>query len=248
MDGELLIKSVAGFFVGAGLFYQGFKWLNKKRTIENTPTSKIRSLAMGPVEIYGKVQAANPLIKAPFSGKDCVYYLFTAEKLVQTKNSSKWVLVKRGEGNTYFYMQDETGFVLVDPKGAECDLPIGFEFITNGTNGLKPDAVSTLSSNGVGAKNFLGFSERMRYREYVVIPDQNLYIMGTAGDNPFVEEGTAQTNAADIMIHKGENMYHISDKSEKEVLKKLKWKVIGGIFGGSALMLFFLALTLLQFV
>ena len=52
-DNELFIYATIGFFVGIYFFFKGFKWLKQKKTIENIPTSKIRSIAMGLVEIFG---------------------------------------------------------------------------------------------------------------------------------------------------------------------------------------------------
>ena len=54
------------------LFY-GFSRLKKYMLINNTPTSKIRSVAMGLVEIKGSVVAKDTL-KTPFSNQDCIYY------------------------------------------------------------------------------------------------------------------------------------------------------------------------------
>ena len=63
-----------------------------------------------------------------------------------------------------------------------------------------------------------------------------MYILGTAGDNPFVEEATGKRNVDDIMIQKGnEKIYYLSDKSEKGLVSGLAWKAFGGIFGGAAL-------------
>ena len=61
--------------------------------------------------------------------------------------------------------------------------------------------------------------------------------MGTAGDNPYIEDASTAQGTKDIMIQKGknDNIFYISDKSEKNILRKLKWKVIGGVFGGGAL-------------
>jgi hypothetical protein len=61
--------------------------------------------------------------------------------------------------------------------------------------------------------------------------------MGTAGDNPFVDELTAKNSVDDVMIQKGKNdkFYYISDKPEKDIVSSLRWKSLGGIFGGIAL-------------
>ena len=59
-------------------------------------------------------------------------------------------------------------------------------------------------------------------------------MLGT-GSNPYKIENVK--NEQGILIQKGNNFHfdYISDQPEKKILKKLKWKVIGGILGGSLL-------------
>jgi hypothetical protein len=45
----------------------------------------------------------------------------------------------------------------------------------------------------------------MKFNEWFIALKDKLYIMGTAGDNPFVEEATETEHSADIMIQKGKN-------------------------------------------
>jgi len=75
----------------------------------------------------------------------------------------------------------------------------------------------------------------MRYRESFIEPSDKLYIIGTAGDNPFIDDATAKKGVEDVLIQKGkhEKLYYISDKSERNVLKYLKRKVVFGIGAGS---------------
>lgn len=88
------------------------------------------------------------------------------------------------------------------------------------------------------ALTFISTGDR-QYFEYVIEPGDNLYILGTAGDNPYVEETTALKAVKDIMVQKGklEKLYIISDKSEKEILKKYGWGVWFQIISGAAAML-----------
>ena len=60
------------FFGGLLMFYSGLKKLQRDRLIANIPTSKIRSMAMGIVELYGTIQPYEETLTAPFSGKECV--------------------------------------------------------------------------------------------------------------------------------------------------------------------------------
>jgi len=235
---KVTAMSLFGFVLGIILFIMGFKWLKFKRMIENIPTSKVRSIAMGLVEISGTVLPAKKnILKSPFSNRDCVYYRFTIEEYRQEGKHSRWVTKKRGEKSTHFFLQDETGKVLVDANGAEIDIPMKNEFRSK--LGIDPpkEVMSFLTSEGISFEGIFGLNRTMRYREYFIEPKETMYIMGTADDNPFVEEATAVHGMEDVMIKKGENekFYYISNKPEQEVLAKYKWKTIGGIFGGAIL-------------
>lgn len=237
-DPRIFIFGIAGFFGGIYYFVKGLSWLKQKRLIENTPTSKIRSLAMGLVEIYGEVLPEKKnLLKSPFSQKDCVYCKYTIEEYRREGKNSHWVTVKSAEKMAQFYLKDDTGTVLVDPRGARLEIPMDFEF-NSGWGKDPPESVKQfLKNNKMNFEDFLGFNKTMRYREYIIEPGNNIYVMGTAGDNPFVDLGNLAENSAGIMIQKGtiDKTYYISDRQEKQILNSLQWKVMGGVYGGGAL-------------
>jgi len=64
-DGRVAGIMIVLFFLGLFISYIGFVKLRQKRQIENTPTSKIRSLAVGMVEIYGKATSITGPSMAP---------------------------------------------------------------------------------------------------------------------------------------------------------------------------------------
>ena len=68
-----------------------------------------------------------------------------------------------------------------------------------------------------------------RYFEYFLEPDENLFVIGTAAHDNEVPDK--------VLIRKGDNQptFIISNKSEKELLKSLKWKMIGSFVFGSIL-------------
>ncbi|MEM5869618.1 MAG: GIDE domain-containing protein [Candidatus Aenigmatarchaeota archaeon] len=230
--------SILTLLFGIFIFCLGIHYFKKKRLIEDIPTSKIRSIAMGLVEIYGKVvPIKDRILKSPLTQTECVYYKYLIEELKKSEESSKWVIIKVGENGTYFYLQDETGSVLVDPKWAEIDLVATFTF-ESGPGKDPPESVkSFLEANNIRSKDFFGMNKTMRFREFCIRPGDKLYIIGTAGDNPFVKEGWAQSGVEDVMIQKGENIYYISNRSEKEVVKKLMWKSLGIMFIGGLLII-----------
>lgn len=242
---RLVLYSVFGLGYGIYLFFTSFSLFRQKRLIENTPTSKIRSIAMGRVEIYGTViPNANDIIKAPFSDDDCVYCKWTIEEYRSTGKSSHWATVASDEVGKYFFLQDDTGTVLVDSRGAKVDIPITHEY-----SSVTPTIKSFLEGQEISYKILLGLKKKMRFREYLLAQDNKVYIMGDAGDNPFVEEASSDKNEADIMIQKSKpkSFYYISDKPEKDVLNRFKWRVFGGLFGGAGLIVVCLAIIFARF-
>ena len=119
------VFSIIMFSIGIVLFVWGLISFRKKRLIENIPTSKIRSIAMGLVEIYGEVApGSGNILKSPFSQNDCVYYKYKIEELRSSGKSTYWATVKKDWDYRPFYLKDNTGMVLVDPLDAKIDIPI----------------------------------------------------------------------------------------------------------------------------
>lgn len=223
---------------GIALFAAGFFCFKRKRLLENMPTSNIRSIAMGLVEIAGEAMPFKDVLKSPFSQRDCVYYRYTIEEYRRSGKHSQWVTIKHGEQRSHFYLKDDTGTVLIDPKGAKIDIPLDNEF-NSGVGRDPPETVKQfLNSCDIAHEGFLfGINKTMRYREYFIAPGDKLYIVGTATDNPFVEDATAEKGVEDVMIQKGqhEKFYYISDKSERQVIRGYSMKMMGGIGLGSIL-------------
>src|SRR5438034_1867103 len=87
-----MVLAAIGAAMGLYWFYKGFRLLQRKRLILNTPASKIRSASMGLVEISGL--AAGPyVLNSPFKQADCYYYRSTAWQLKQRGKNSEWVKV-----------------------------------------------------------------------------------------------------------------------------------------------------------
>ncbi len=233
-----IIFPIGGIIVGVILFIAGIKWFGYKRLIENIPTSKIRSIAMGLVEIFGKViPIKNNLLNSPFSNTECVYYKYTVERWVKRNDRHHWQIVNSGKTSLPFKLQDGTGSVLIDPIGANID--IESTTYSSGAGNDPPLIIQNfLNSNNLNYEGFFGINYRMRYRESIIVPGKNLYIIGSATDNPFKADGTAQHSTEDIMIHRGKgNLYHISQKPEKSVIKSYLMKALGGLIVGSLMII-----------
>lgn len=118
--GATALFSGLGFLIGLVMFIYGFWTYRKYRVLADLPESHIRGLAMGLVELHGKA-TGDPGFVAPFSLTPCLFYKATVEK-ENDKSGSKYLSFRTYSKEVPFHLQDETGKVLVDPKGAELDL------------------------------------------------------------------------------------------------------------------------------
>ena len=147
---EILIVC-AGFV----LFFLGFGTLRKKWLIDNTPTSKIRSVAMGAAELCGKAVKKCELFSR-LTRTPCVFFKFLIEKEVRdSKGRASWKVIDQGTSSNYFYLEDETGRILVDPLEAETFMPRDYRVVD--TKG----------------------GSKFRYSEWHIQPGQDVYIYGT---------------------------------------------------------------------
>jgi len=108
----------AGFCSGIGFFAHGLHIISRYRRIENIPTAKIRSIAMGLVEISGQARQKY-LLKTPYSFLDCVFYRYKVIEQVQTTRGREQRALASGDsGWMPFYIEDESGHILIEPDGA----------------------------------------------------------------------------------------------------------------------------------
>jgi hypothetical protein len=179
-DGIFL--AAAGAFVGVYLFYRGFRLLQRKRLILDTPASKIRSAAMGLVEINGLAVGPYTMM-APITGVPCYYFRTIAWQWQQRGKNSEWVEVADESLHVPFFLDDNTGRVLVDPQGAEMDIHRDFhdEFSTalfSSALDLPSNVASFLARNGVST------DKKIKVDEYCIKPKNALFILGTLAQNP----------------------------------------------------------------
>jgi hypothetical protein len=176
-----------GFVGGIGLFVYGFQLLQRRRLILDTPFSKIRSASMGMVEVSGLAAGPYTMV-APITAHACYYYRTLVWEWKQQGKNKNWVKVAGECMHVPFFVDDNTGRVLVDPHGADLDLHRDFEqefcdsFFT--TKDPMPDNVrSFLGRHGVATKN------KIKVEEFCIKPKNSLFILGTLSENPGLEVG-----------------------------------------------------------
>jgi E3 Ubiquitin ligase len=181
IDVRLAVYAAIGVVVGIFLFYRGFRMLEFKRLVLNTPFSKIRSASMGLVEVSGAAVGPHT-IPSGLTGTPCYYYCATAWELKQSGNNRQWKKVAEETLYVPFFVDDSTGRVLVDPQGADLNVHRTFkdEFSTSlfGGRDMFPENITNfLVRNGISG------SGNIRLEEHCIEPRYPLFILGTLAEN-----------------------------------------------------------------
>jgi hypothetical protein len=182
--GGFVVWCAIGFAGGIYLFFRGFVLLKRRRLVLDTPFSKIRSASMGMVELSGLAVGPYTMV-SPITARPCYYYRTQAWEWRREGKNDHWVKAAGECMYVPFFLDDNTGRVLVDPRGAELDLHCDFqeEFNTSffSSSDAPASVCSFLSRHGVAASN------KIKIEECCIKPKNALFILGTLGDNPGLE-------------------------------------------------------------
>ena len=101
-------------------FWSACKSWAKNRTIEDTPTSRIRSAAQGYVELSGRgTMPPNAENKGPLTCIPCTWWRYKIEERSRSGRSRSWSTIQSDTSEAPFLLDDGTGQCLVNPRGAE---------------------------------------------------------------------------------------------------------------------------------
>ena len=216
----------AGPVIGALLALGSLAWSlrqrRRHRLLSDLPTSKVRGIFIGLVELKGSAESEAPLTSF-LAGARCVDYCWTVEehwsrtttetytdskgnRCTRTKTTSGWTTVAQGGEAQSFYLQDDTGVVLVHPHEARVDRVALFDTtVSRGDplyHGKGPDTVVS------------GSTGRRRFSEQGIPLHAPLYVVGTARErSDVVAPEIAQAgDGAEFMI---------STRAEESVCRRL---------------------------
>jgi Zn-finger nucleic acid-binding protein len=230
---QTLLYLALGTVGGFGLCVYGWMVYQRKRLIESIPTSTIRSLALGLVEVSGQAQPEESLLSAPFSGLPCVFYSYAVEERVGSGKNARWETISKGTSEQPFFVSDTTGRVLVVPLGAELILPDERTYRNSWLGELPPTTIAGLNRLGISTERWMG-SKTLRCRESFILPEEQVYVLGTAHEHQGARERVE--NPAHIYIGSSrDHEFIISDRSEKDLLSRLRWQVLAFGVGGLTL-------------
>jgi len=255
---DLLLYSAIGFCFGVFAFFKGFWIFRKYRVLADTPESSIRSIAMGLVQIHGVTKGAD-FVFSPLTATRCFFYQVTIERyrehegrgeesmvslVVSTAidhSTARWHTVKTVSDGVRFYLQDKTGKVLVDARGAELDLIETGQWEQQKPGGTFATAVlrqgarvpsDDMLRNYAASQGVSSSPAALRLTESCVLRSQSLSVIGTCTENPKPSDDGDRN-----LIVRGNNelTFLITWDSEKSTADALRRSAALHIFGGGSL-------------
>jgi hypothetical protein len=191
-EGDLIMGAAVGAVMGVVWFFKGFKELKVKRTIQNIPTSKINTGAVGTnVEIKGNIIAEKErLVTAPLTGQQCAIYHIEIQVERRRKNSTYWVTIDQFYSHEGFYVDDQSGTTaLILVEGARINRKGKTDdcyFSSSDLDEIPDPLRKSLKTNQHKLKKFKFkktswlFSEKYRLMEWCFQPNEEVYILGHA--------------------------------------------------------------------
>jgi len=110
-----------GFLVGLAAIYYGAKRWRVGQLLRNTATERIRSVAAGRTEVDGVCRDVGLTHEQPYADGQCVYRHWHVEEYERTggeNNNREWKTVDAGTDVAPFFVEDDTGRILVDTTQA----------------------------------------------------------------------------------------------------------------------------------
>jgi len=180
-----IVFCAIGLCAGLYLFFNGFRLLQRRRLILDTPVSKIRKRIHG----YGRTQRARHW--PSHRGCSChpaLLLLLPHPGLGMETSGPKQPVVQVAAECMHlpFFLDDNTGQVLIDPRGAELDLHCDFhqEFcdaLLTTKEEVPPNVRLLLSRHGINTTN------KIKVEEYCIKPKNALFVVERSEKTPGLE-------------------------------------------------------------
>jgi hypothetical protein len=175
VSGLAFLFGCTGVIAGIYLFLRGFELLRRRRWIEDTPVSKISAAAMGQVKVLGTAIGPYTLL-SPLANVDCYYYQAVAWDGRNSKDDQTFEGRATETLFTPFFVEDETGRLMVDPRGAQLDLPCEYYEAVSG------DSMSQCTRRFL-RRHGLSTSADTLVSEYAIKPGDSVFVFGTLDEN-----------------------------------------------------------------
>ena len=189
-DGQIKVFALLVFIVSLLLFFRLLpKWRFLRRFLryKNTPTSNLKSLAVGNVQVNGKIVKPDNILHSPIHNAECVYYDSYVEvrkhRLIPIMKWGRWKWwywkkIYKNSKYVPFSINDGTGIVNVDLEGAGMELKTDHES-PGALMGQNEALDNFCKENNINMKGWF-FKKFLRYDETFLEHSDKLYILGKA--------------------------------------------------------------------
>jgi len=178
------IALLVGALLAAACLWASLRQRRRQRLLHDLPTSKTLGVFIGMVELKGTAESSEPLT-SHLAEAPCVLYTWRVEEhwshtvtSTDSKGNTKrerksgWTTVAKGGESIPFYLQDEDGFVLVRPGGAQRETATIFSQTVGERDPLYYDK---------GPRSAVAHSDyRRRFLEEAIPLHAPLYVVGPA--------------------------------------------------------------------
>ncbi|MEF8853886.1 MAG: GIDE domain-containing protein [Haloarculaceae archaeon] len=254
----------AGFVGGLVAIYWGWRRYRRYMLVRDTPTEKVRSMAVGRTELEGTVRVDEPPLDAPFTGEDCVFATWSIGEYRDDPNDDdhEWQTIASGEDAIDFHLEDDTGRVLVrtGERDADVDLSNDHERTIHVDGHERPPPpvqefihgdredwnLSELLDNPVDAITDVVSSEGTvgsssndrRYIQTILPVDHHVYLFGSAQPRPVDEAADRELGANEDLLEmvpdSGTGLFLVSDRKEEKLTDYYSTMALLAIVGGLA--------------
>jgi len=256
-DNSCCCGSLLLFLFGLVLIIGGVQRYLLSQKIKNTPTSKVRSAAVGLVELAGKARCKDTIL-SPISNMRSIYWRVKGEYYQPGKHGG-WRDIYNASSSEPFYLEDDTGKMLIEPKEAEVDIPSDFfsegHLSEGGIMGmfkarlLDQKVLAFLAATPAANQAFRNHSGyNLRITEWFIAEGDPLYVLGSAEPQKGPMSATAHENLI-VKKNQTDGIMYVTDSGETKAAEKVAggiWWMLGLGFIMAAIGLFLLLSSFIQ--
>ncbi len=174
-----LALPVALLAAGGWLYVDGWKRLRRRWLVQNLPTSRVRSVAMGLAELSGRARALGDTMTSPVRQLACIWSRTRVIRRTGTGDRQHDTVLLDRQQAAPFLLEDGTGRILVLPEGAEVT---GAEACDQWVSRMSPppdDIRAFCGRNGLPVAGW--FDGSFRVTEWVLLADTEVFVVGEVG-------------------------------------------------------------------
>ncbi|WP_047549659.1 hypothetical protein [Psychroserpens sp. Hel_I_66] len=179
----ILAFCAIGLFVFLAYYFNGKQVIIRTLSkIPNKPASSLKTSELS--KVSGKALHVEEPLKAPYSGRRCVFYQIEIQQKVKSGKSSHWKTLVSEEKFQDFFIDTNGDFVIIQPNNHPrnyiCHLVKDKNQSSGTFNDPSPKFVSLLKRYNIEPENFFGFNRTLRYTEGIIEIGEYITVAGIA--------------------------------------------------------------------